>query len=419
MQIAIATLLLLALFFLLHHEPTGKKITWKALSGCDWIGIVLFLSGSVACLVPINVGGSIVPWNSTLVISCLVGGVSALVVLGLHQRFLAKNPAFPRKLFSKGVTNAAFLGSLAGGMLLSMVFYNLVLFWEGVRHLSTVKVGVMLLSVTLTYTFFAAVTGLVIKARGKIRWASIAGTFFAVVGLGMMSLLDDNISVGPIIVINMVAATGCGIMVPAVINTVLASTDRNWHAHAIAMRTLLYTAGQCIGVSIGLAIFTNKFRYHVARVEGDGKFEGTPQSLMTVLKDLSPDNKAIKPMVYALHWVWGAGCILAFWTGGFLCSFKCPPLPKDQATGSEKRQDEMEMGQRRTPSSVENVNAPVVDGSPVRILPSRRVSILRVPTFENPHGSRTAMRAASYHAWSAGELEKGRRENVDQRPKTW
>lgn len=271
------------------------------LKRCDWIGILLFLVGSVACLIPINVGGSIAPWNSPLVIACLAIGIGSLLALGIHQRLYAKNPAFPREIFNKGVTNAAFLGSLVSGMLLSMVFYNLVLFWEGVRHLTTVQVGVRLLSVTLTYTIFAAVTGIVVKVRGQIRWATITGTVCAVTGLGLMYLLDEIIPDAPILVISSIAAAGCGIMIPAVINTVLASTDKEWHSHAVAMRTLLYTAGQCIGISVGLAIFTNKFEYHIARAEGTDDLVLTPQSLVGALRGLPPDSAVIKPMILALR----------------------------------------------------------------------------------------------------------------------
>lgn len=404
MQIFTATVLLLALLFLLPQGKIGKNRTLQVLKECDWIGILLFLVGSVACLVPINVGGSIVPWNSPLVIICSVVGIISLLFLGLHQRFVAKSPAFSREIFKNGVTNAAFFGSLVSGMLLSMVFYNLVLFWEGVRHLSTVKVGVMLLSVTLTYTLFAAVTGIMVKVWGQIRWATIAGTTSAVVGLGLMYLLDDVVPVPPIVVISMIAAAGCGILVPAVINIVLASTGRDWHSHAIAMRTLLYTAGQCIGISVGLAIFTNKFEHHIARAEGTDKFVFTPQSLMTVLKDLPPNSKVIKPMILALRWVWGAGAVLALLTGAFLCSFKCPSLPKDTEAGGDshnidgERLDEVKRRPRYTPLFLENLIAPAAPRAPIRIVPSPRVSVTRVPSSKNPSGSAMAMKATSDHA---------------------
>lgn len=90
-------------------------------------------------------------------------------------------------------------------------------------------------------------------------------------GLGPMCFLLNNVvPVGLIVVVTVCAAAGCGIMVPGIINTILASTDKEWHGHAIAMRTLLHTAGQCMGVSVGLAIFTHRFEYHRGRGGGEG-----------------------------------------------------------------------------------------------------------------------------------------------------
>lgn len=273
MQVSVAAILFLALFALLprHLGQTGSKGpgTWKALKRCDWLGMLSFLVGSVLCLVAINIGGSVVPWNSPLVIVCLVLGAGFLVALGLHERFRAKQPAFPRELFNKGITNAAFVGTLISGMLLSMLYYKIVLFWEGVRRLSTVQVGLMLLPVMLTYATLAAGTGIAIKIWGNVRWANIAGAACAMAGLGPMCFLLNNVvPVGPIVVVTVCAAAGCGIMIPGIINTILAPTDKEWHGHAIAMRTLLHTAGQCMGVSVGLAIFTHRFEYHMGRVVG-------------------------------------------------------------------------------------------------------------------------------------------------------
>lgn len=287
----------------------------------------LFFLSSITILITINIGGTVQPWNSATVITCLVVGVLSLAVLIYHQRYIAENPAFPRQVFTKPVTNVAFFGSLVSGMLLSMIFYNLVLFWEGVRHLPTMEIGVMLLAVTLPYTICAALTGVAIRLWGHIKWATIAGTAFAELGLGLMYFLTEKRPVGPLVVITMLAAMGCGIYLPAMINTILASTDRQWHSHAIAMRTQLYTAGQCMGISIGLAIFTNKFEYQVEADQGNVAI--TPQGLMRIIKDLPHDSEVIGLIVVALRWVWGAACVIGFVAGLPACILKCPSLPQD------------------------------------------------------------------------------------------
>lgn len=295
--------------------------------------MLLFFLSSITILIPINIGGTVQPWSSPVVISCLVVGGLSLFALICHQRYLATHPAFPSTIFTKPVTNVAFFGSLVSGMLLTMIFYNLVLFWEGVRHLPTMKVGIMLLAVTLSYTISAAATGIAIRIWGRIKWATITGTVLAESGLGMMYLLTETAPIGLLIVITMLAALGCGIYLPAMINTILASTNKEWHSHAIAMRTLLYTAGQCMGISIGLAIFTNNFSYQVDKVtQGSQSVAITPQGLMQIIKDLPKDSEIGTLIVLALRWVWGAGAVIGFLAGIPACVLKCPALPEDDGT---------------------------------------------------------------------------------------
>lgn len=211
-----------------------------------------------------------------------------------------------------------------------MIFYYLALFWEGVRHLSTLEVGTMLLAVTLPYASSAALTGLAIKRWGRIKWATITGTIFAELGLGLMYFMTESAPVVSLIIITGLAATGCGIYLPAMINTILASTSREWHSHAIAIRTLLYTAGQCMGISIGLCIFTNNFSHQVSKMDPNQQsVVVTPGGLMEVIKDLPKDSEIVHSIVKALRWVWATAAIIAFIACLPSCVLKCPALPDD------------------------------------------------------------------------------------------
>lgn len=322
--------LFIALFFLLPNSRNKNTTPLEVLKGCDWIGMVLFFVSSVLILISINIGGTVKPWKSSAVIACFVIGGLSLVALIYHQRCLKKHPAFPRQVFTRLVTNCAFFGSLVSGMLLSMIFYYLALFWEGVRHLPTLEVGIMLLAVTMPYASSAALTGLAIKRWGRIKWATITGTVFAELGLSLMYFMTETAPVFSLIVITGLAATGCGIYLPAMINTILASTRREWHSHAIAIRTLLYTAGQCMGISIGLCIFTNNLSRQVSKTDpSQQNAVVTPGGLMEVIKDLPKDGEVVHSIVKALRWVWATAAIIALIACLPSCVLKCPALPDD------------------------------------------------------------------------------------------
>lgn len=363
MQLVFAALLLVALALLLPKWRNRQTKLLTTLKQCDWVGILLFMSSSVLILVFISIGGTVQPWTSPVVSSCIAGGGACLISLALHQRYIAKNPAFPKEIFRKPITNIAFGGSLVTGMLLSMVFYNLVLFWGGVRQLSTLMVGLMLLSVTLTYALSAAVVGIAIKTCGRIKWATITGSACAVTGLGLMWFMDETTPVAPLVLISMLAAAGCGMFLPAMISTVLATTEKSWHSHAIAQRTLMFTAGQCIGVSVGLAIFTQVFsNQHVklVKAEAGNNLTITPQNLLRIIKELGTGSEILGLIVSSLRCVWGTACVTAFVVGTLACVFKCPALPEDDepdaeetAEASSRVDEESLAGEERRSNSVE------------------------------------------------------------------
>lgn len=229
MELFFVGTLFIALIFLLPGWHRTNSHPLRDLKNCDWTGMLAFFVCSVATLVPLSIGGAVKPWGSAPVVVSFVVGTVSLVFLVYHQRCLVgdhRQASFPREIFRRPVTNAAFLGSLISGMLLSMVFYNLVLFWEGVRHLQTMRVGQMLLAVTLTYTVSAALTGIAIRAWGRIRWATVTGAALSTLGLGLMQLMTERTPVAGLVAICVCASAGCGVFLPAMINTVIASTER-------------------------------------------------------------------------------------------------------------------------------------------------------------------------------------------------
>lgn len=359
-----AVLLLSALVLLLPGESRSRKDRLRELKGCDWYGILFFFVCSVAILVPVNIGGTTegLGWSSAPVITCFVLGLCSLAVLVFHQRYPARRAAFPREIFARRATNIAFLGNAVCGVLLSMVFYHLVIFWDGVRRKSTVELGKMLLSVTLTYPVAFAVTGIAIRRWGRIKYATAAGAILATLGLGLMQIMTERAPQVWLLVICVCASAGCGIFTPAMVNAVLATTDSRWHPHAIAIRTLLYTAGQCIGVSLGLAIFTNAFRHRFDAHDGDAAVRAAaaravlsnPQELIGKLEYLwriSPDGELVRMVVGALRAVWAVACAFAGATGALAILTRFPDLAKDSTTeralpDEERQEDSTEMTSR-------------------------------------------------------------------------
>ncbi|KAL1873563.1 hypothetical protein Daus18300_003929 [Diaporthe australafricana] len=343
-EAAIGVFLLAAVSMLLPGDSRCWRARLRELGYCDWGGMLVFFICSVTFLVPINIGGNTAAteWTSPPVISCFVIAGISLGFLIYHQLKLASRPAFPKEIFKRWLTIIAYFGNAVCGMLLSMVFYNLVLFWEGVRGLSTLETGKRLLSATLAYPAAYALTGLAIRKWGKIKWATMVGALLSTLSLGLMQLTTADRPKATLIGISLLAGAACGMFAPAMLNTVIATTESRWHAHAIATRTLLYTAGQCAGISIGVAIFTNAFRgrlldiHHADEATQNAieafKTSGGLLSKIKELKRLSPDGELVRVVVFALQMVWYFALVLALITGIVASVPKCPSLPRDSET---------------------------------------------------------------------------------------
>lgn len=327
---------------------------------CDWVGIVLFFVSAVAILVPINIGGASpsLTWQSGKIPAIFAVGIVSLVSFICHQRRIATRPAFPRELFARRTTigivcplncfamyarGIAFFANAVCGILLFMVFYSLVIYWEGVRQKSTVEVAISLLSVTLTYPLVFALTGIAIRCWGRIRYATAAGALLSTLGLGLMQLLTEDTPEGAAIFICVIAGAGCATFTPSMVNAVIATADSRWHAHAIATRTLLYTAGQCIGVSVGMSIFSIAFKFRFKAQDGDAALKANvalmtlrdPQELISrinELRKLAPNGELVSMVVGALRWVWAVALVLAAITGLLANLMNCPDLPEDNTT---------------------------------------------------------------------------------------
>lgn len=366
----LAGLIFLILMCLLPWDSRSITERLHELRRCDWLGMGLFFASAVALLVPINIGGATksTPWNSAPVLATFGSGLVSLFLLIYHQRWLAERPAFPREIFARRPTDGlrhpfklfvsigpsiAFLGNAVGGILLLGVFYSLVIFWEGVRDKSQVMMGVALLSITITYPAAVALTGVAIRKWGRIKYAIAVGSTMSTLGLFLMMLMTRKTPEPFLIIICIIAGAGCGVFAPGMVNAVIALTDSRWHSHAIATRTLLYTAGQCIGVSIGTAIFTAAFkaRFEAPYVNsalrekyGEIGFEDSQELMSNIrnLADLAPDGELVGMVTSSLQYVWCSASILAAITGTLAVLMQCPDLPPDRTTPPARLDEEQQ-----------------------------------------------------------------------------
>ncbi|KAK4161930.1 major facilitator superfamily domain-containing protein [Cladorrhinum sp. PSN259] len=301
-------------YFLGFDKPSGKVM--DNLKKIDWMGIAIFIPSSVAFLSPFTMAGALFSWTSWMALVPLFTGLAGLVLLGVHQRFWAKNPMFRSVVFEKPVVLCALLGLTIFGMCVNMIFYYLVVFWSGVKGFDEILTGVALLPETLTIPIAAILCGLYMRKTNQIHWAMRVGYPLTTLSLGLLWFQDDKTPLWALIIINIGVGFGAGTISSALNVTILAATAKKINGHVTAVAWMLKSAGMCLGIAIGTAIFTGHITQKFRVISGQ---EMDAESMLRMLKEVKSDPASRGAIVGTLRILWMTCCGLSGFAG-LLCN---------------------------------------------------------------------------------------------------
>ena len=108
---------IIALILWAYPQPKHTKHQFRnALARVDWPGVGLSLAGSALIVVALQEGGVQYPWNSSVVVACLVIAGMCWVAFVMWEIFLTRGhdglqmaPIFPTRLAKHRVIGAALL----------------------------------------------------------------------------------------------------------------------------------------------------------------------------------------------------------------------------------------------------------------------------------------------------------------------
>ncbi|KAK4461598.1 major facilitator superfamily domain-containing protein [Cladorrhinum samala] len=312
-------------YFLGFDRPQGTMA--ENLLKADWLGITIFIPSAVAFLSPLTMAGVLYEWKSCKALVPLLTGLLGLVVLAAHQRFWARHPMFRAVVFEEPAVVCALFGLTVFGLCVNMIFYYLVVFWSGVKGLNEILTGVALLPETLTIPIAAILCGAYMRLSNQIHWAMRFGWPLSTLSLGLLWFLDDKTPLWGLIVINIGVGFGAGMVSPALHLTILAATEKKINGHATAMAYLFKSAGMCLGVALGTAVFTMQMTAHFNGVEAGQKMNA--ESMLQMLKEVKSDPNSMDAIIQTLRILWMLCCALSG-VAGTLCNLcKYPPVAGD------------------------------------------------------------------------------------------
>jgi MFS family permease len=205
------------LYQFFYHPPTYDqlhvhgKTRWQMFKELDFVGIFLFISGTVVFLIGLSWGGQAYPWKSAAVICSLVIGALLLVAFALYgkssierfclvtvlmiqtEQFVFKGQALmPPRIFR----NTGFIAVILVAAVGAMIYYSLTILWPSILATvygrDTFQVGIASSVVGGAILLGQTGGGIALSFLPKVKWQTIFFSVAATAFIGGLACLNEN-----------------------------------------------------------------------------------------------------------------------------------------------------------------------------------------------------------------------------------
>ncbi|CAG7564903.1 unnamed protein product [Fusarium equiseti] len=325
-----------------HHR------NFRDIKNFDWGGAFLYIASSVCLVLPLSWGGSVYPWTSAAVIVPFTICVLSFISLWLYEKKIER-PMFRKSLFRSPSTICHLAMAVLHGLLMWMVLYYLAVYYMGVKYKTPLMTGVWALPATLTVAPMAALVGLVTSKTGRYQGFLVGGWSLLVTIFGVLTILDKDSSTATILVLVMFLGTAMGLLLPCNSIGVSATCDKQDAGHGMAMIVVLRTLGQCLGIAVGMSIFSTQLAKELNSVGLIKVPVNDAIQLMRASMESKAAHSTFMSMAVAasLKKVWMAGSVMAG-LGLILAIFaRSPRLPRDSVPDEKGKGKELDLEQEK------------------------------------------------------------------------
>lgn len=229
-----------AVIILLFFKTPKKAISVEApllekVKHTDPLGVLLIMGAAVSYTLAVQYGGVSHAWNSSTVIGLFVGFVLIMALWGYLQWLQGERAMITPHLFKERTmyVMCAFSGIFSGAFF--AIIYYLPIYFQSTQGATPTSSGVRNLPFILSITFSTILSGGLVTYTGYYQPLVWAGSAIAVVGSGLLYLLNVDSSTGVWIGYQIVAGVGFGLAFQIPIISIQASVETDDIAAATAM----------------------------------------------------------------------------------------------------------------------------------------------------------------------------------------
>ncbi|KAI0040389.1 MFS general substrate transporter [Auriscalpium vulgare] len=252
---------ILVLLCLRVPTPAGH---WRTkLAQIDWVGNVLVIGGTTSCAIGLTWGGLIHPWKSAPVLVSICAGFVGLIAFAVYEWSICAAPMIPRILISNRNSSSGYLQIAMSSLILVTVIYYLPVYYQACKGSSPTGSGIELFGLCWAQGLGAIASGISVRVLKLYRVQLWLAWCIIIVGLGLISSLDENTHRATSIGYQIILGTGIGAVFATAYFPVLAPLPVTVSGPALSLFVFLRSMTPIWGVTIGGAIFQNNLQHRL------------------------------------------------------------------------------------------------------------------------------------------------------------
>jgi MFS family permease len=254
------------------------------------MGFLLIIGGTICFLYGLETGSSgLRPWHSATVILLIVFGALIMVLFMVWEAKFAKKPLIPVRIFQKSTSLASFtVACLHSFVFISFDFF-LPLYYQVVLGFRPLISGVTLFALIIPMSISTFCGGFFVRKTGNYLAMIFLGTSLFTLGTGLFIGFGTSISWPRIIVFEVVAGVGAGLLFQSPMIALQSHLRQSDISAAMSAFTFLRNLSTSISIVIGTVV--------IQQTIGSG-------SLTTVIDNGSSGASSRKQYVLGLRNMW-------------------------------------------------------------------------------------------------------------------
>ncbi|KAF8587989.1 iron permease [Ramaria rubella] len=254
---------ILVFFFLRLRTPTGAFK--DKMARMDWIGNLLVVASTSACMIGLTWGGIQFAWISAHVLVPLILGIVGLVFFMYYEIKVAEHPIVPFSILSSATGISGYLQTfIMPIVLLAVLFLDyLPVYFQACKAASPIASGVDLFGIAFSLAPMGTLSGISVAKSHQYRPQLWLAWGLIILGTGLLSTLRVDSSRGMIIGFQIIAGSGLGIVGTTSYFPVLAPLPVSANAKALAFFTFCRNFAQIWGITVGGALLQNELKHRL------------------------------------------------------------------------------------------------------------------------------------------------------------